>query len=79
MYAEDADGWYVPIMGCTLGDNRYWPANQIFRKLVGYKSTQSEVDSDWHAPKEFLCPSDLVSNQERPTRSGIPGRATDTI
>ncbi|UCD53183.1 MAG: prepilin-type N-terminal cleavage/methylation domain-containing protein [Phycisphaerales bacterium] len=66
LYAEDADGWYVPIMDRTLGENRYWPANQHFRKLVGYKSKQSETDSDWHAPKEFLCPSDVVSNQQRP-------------
>ena len=32
----------------------------------GYKSKQNEKDSDWHAPKEFLCPSDLVSVQKRP-------------
>lgn len=70
LYAEDADGWYVPIMDRTLGngDNRYWPSNQLFRKLVGYKSKQSIWDSDWHAPKEFLCPSDIISNQKRPDR-----------
>jgi prepilin-type N-terminal cleavage/methylation domain-containing protein/prepilin-type processing-associated H-X9-DG protein len=68
LYAEEADGWYVPIMDRTLGDNRYWPGNQLFRKLVGYKGKQNVNDSDWHAPREFMCPSDLVSIQERPDR-----------
>jgi len=64
LYAEQSDGWYVPIMDRTLGSNRYWPANQLFRQLVGYKSKQGSSDSDWHAPKEFLCPSDVISNKE---------------
>jgi prepilin-type N-terminal cleavage/methylation domain-containing protein/prepilin-type processing-associated H-X9-DG protein len=66
LYAEQADGWYVPIMDRTLGDNRYWPANQLFRTLVGYKDKQGQGDSDWHAPKEYRCPSDAISIQERP-------------
>ncbi len=64
LYAEDADGWYVPIMDRTLGD-RYWPANQLFRKLLGYKDKQGPTDSEWNAPREYLCPSDQVSIQER--------------
>ena len=43
----------------------YWPANQLFRRLLGYKDKQGPGDSDWNAPKEYLCPSDLVSIQER--------------
>jgi len=66
LYAHDADGWYVPVMDRTQGDNRYWPANQLFRKLVGYKSKQSDADSDWHAPNEFLCPSDVISKRQTP-------------
>ncbi|MHC4330147.1 MAG: type II secretion system protein, partial [Planctomycetota bacterium] len=37
LYSDDSDGWYVPIMDRTQGDNRYWPANQLFRELCGYK------------------------------------------
>lgn len=65
LYAQDCDGWYVPIMDRTQGDNRYWPANQFFRKLVGYKGKQGPTESDWHAPKEYRCPSDLISTKER--------------
>ncbi|MBN2130363.1 MAG: prepilin-type N-terminal cleavage/methylation domain-containing protein [Sedimentisphaerales bacterium] len=66
LYSEDEDGWYVPIMDRTQGDDKYWPGNQFFRKLVGYKSKEGPTDSGWHAPREFMCPSDLVSIQERP-------------
>jgi len=66
LYAHEEDGWYVPVMDRTQGSNRYWPANQLFRKLVGYKDKQSEFDSDWHAPEEFLCPTDVISKKERP-------------
>ncbi len=37
LYADEEDGWYVPVMDRTQGDNRYWPANKLFRDLVGYK------------------------------------------
>ena len=66
LYADECDGWYVPIMDRTQEDNRYWPANQLFRKLVGYRNKQGFRESGWHAPKEFRCPSDIVSLQERP-------------
>jgi prepilin-type N-terminal cleavage/methylation domain-containing protein/prepilin-type processing-associated H-X9-DG protein len=66
MYAQEQDGWYVPIMDRTQGENLYWPANQHFRKLVGYQSKQGDSEDYWHAPKEYLCPSDLVSIQQRP-------------
>ncbi|MBD3292529.1 MAG: prepilin-type N-terminal cleavage/methylation domain-containing protein, partial [Armatimonadia bacterium] len=68
LYAEDADGWYVPIMDRVNGKNRYWPANQQYRKLIGYKAKQNENDSDWHAPREYLCPSDIISIQMREDR-----------
>ncbi|MHC4497184.1 MAG: type II secretion system protein [Planctomycetota bacterium] len=38
LYSDDSDGWYVPIMDRTQGDNRYWPANQLFRELCGWDS-----------------------------------------
>jgi prepilin-type N-terminal cleavage/methylation domain-containing protein/prepilin-type processing-associated H-X9-DG protein len=66
IYADEADGWYVPIIDRTLGQDFYWPANQLFRRLLGYKDKQGPSESDWHAPKEYRCPSDLVSIQERP-------------
>ena len=66
LYADEEDGWYVPVMDRTQGTNRYWPANQLFRKLVGYKDQQGPGASDWHAPKEFLCPSDVISKKQRP-------------
>jgi prepilin-type N-terminal cleavage/methylation domain-containing protein/prepilin-type processing-associated H-X9-DG protein len=65
IYADECNGWYVPIMDRTLGDDRYWPANQLFRRLLGYKDKQGPDESDWDSPKEFRCPSDLVSIQER--------------
>ncbi|MBN1359519.1 MAG: prepilin-type N-terminal cleavage/methylation domain-containing protein [Sedimentisphaerales bacterium] len=66
LYADEQDGWYVPIMDRTQGTNLYWPANRHFRKLVGYTSKQGEDSDAWDAPKQFLCPSDLVSIQQRP-------------
>lgn len=68
LYAQDEDGWYVPIMDRTQGEDWYWPANQFYRKLVGYKDKQGELDSDWHAPRQYLCPSDVISIQKRPDR-----------
>jgi prepilin-type N-terminal cleavage/methylation domain-containing protein/prepilin-type processing-associated H-X9-DG protein len=65
LYAEQEDGWYVPIIDRTLPDNeRDWPANQLYRRLVGYKGKQGPTDSGWHAPKEFQCPSDIISRKE---------------
>lgn len=66
MYADEADGWYVPVMDRTLGDNRYWPGNRLYRDLVGYKGMKGDAAPGWHAPREFLCPSDVVSIKERP-------------
>jgi len=64
LYADSADGWYVPIIfrpaGAGSTSQITWPSNQLFRKLLGYKDKQGEGESGWHAPKEFRCPSDLV-------------------
>ncbi len=69
LYAEQCDGWYVPVMDRTLPtDVRDWPANQLYRKLIGYKDKQNLRDSDWNAPKEFLCPSDIISNKQQKDR-----------
>ena len=72
VYSDESDGWYVPIIYRPEGSGSTsqigWPSNQLFRKLLGYKAKQGEGDSDWHAPKEFRCPSDLVGIQERPDR-----------
>ncbi len=65
LYADEADGWYVPVMDRTLGDNRYWPGNQLYRDLVGYKGMKGDAAPGWHAPREFLCPSDVISTKER--------------
>ena len=65
LYADESHGWYVPIIDRTLGEDFYWPANQFFRRLLGYKDKQGPNESDWHAPKEYRCPTDLVSVQER--------------
>jgi prepilin-type N-terminal cleavage/methylation domain-containing protein/prepilin-type processing-associated H-X9-DG protein len=61
IYADECDGWYVPIIHRVGTEVRTWPANQLFRKLVGYKDREGPSDSDWHAPKEFLCPDDVIS------------------
>lgn len=65
VYADENAGWYVPIMDRTQGDNRYWPANQLFRRLLGYKDKQGRRESDWDSPREYRCPSDQISVQER--------------
>ncbi len=64
LYAQEHDGWYVPIMDRTKGGNLYWPANKRFRTLVGYTSKQGAENPHWNAPKEFLCPSDVISNKK---------------
>lgn len=64
LYSDETDGWYVPIMDRTQGDNRYWPSNRLFRELVGYKPKNVEVEEGWNAPKEFLCPADIISNKQ---------------
>lgn len=67
LYAEAHDGWYVPILYRLEGSivHYEWPHNDIFRDLLGYKDMQSTYDEwgnlQWHAPKEFLCPSDKVA------------------
>ena len=72
LYADQADGWYVPIIYRPKGGGSTtqvgWPSNQLFRKLVGYKDKQGPGDSGWHAPKEYLCPSDTISVKEQPDR-----------
>ncbi|HQG47636.1 MAG TPA: prepilin-type N-terminal cleavage/methylation domain-containing protein, partial [Sedimentisphaerales bacterium] len=65
LYSDECNGWYVPIIDRTLGKDFYWPANQLFRRLLGYKDKQGPGESDWHAPREYRCPTDLVSVQER--------------
>ncbi|MEJ2704683.1 MAG: type II secretion system protein [Sedimentisphaerales bacterium] len=64
LYADEADGWYVPIMDRTQGDDRYWPANRLFRELVGYKPKNIDVEETWNAPREYLCPSDIISKKQ---------------
>ncbi|OHB62155.1 MAG: hypothetical protein A2Y76_00760 [Planctomycetes bacterium RBG_13_60_9] len=70
LYADSADGWYVPIIHRPQGGTNTigWPSNQLFRKLIGYKGKQGETESGWHAPKEYRCPSDLVGSREREDR-----------
>jgi prepilin-type N-terminal cleavage/methylation domain-containing protein/prepilin-type processing-associated H-X9-DG protein len=64
LYANEEDGWYVPIIDrTTTGTTRTWPSNMTFRKLMGYSDMQNSSDGNWHAPKEFLCPSDVISNK----------------
>jgi prepilin-type processing-associated H-X9-DG protein len=68
LYADESDGWYVPIIyrpkGAGSQEQVGWPSNQLFRKLMGYKAMEGVGDSDWHAPKEFRCPSDRISVME---------------
>jgi prepilin-type N-terminal cleavage/methylation domain-containing protein/prepilin-type processing-associated H-X9-DG protein len=61
LYSDESDGWYVPIMDRTLGDDRYWPANVQFRELIGYKPKNAVANEGWNAPREYLCPSDRIS------------------
>lgn len=65
LYADESDGWYVPVIDRTQGKDFYWPANQFFRRLLGYKDKQGPTESTWDAPTEYRCPSDLVAMQER--------------
>lgn len=64
LYAEEEDGWYVACMDRVWRTN-YWPTNKLFRTLAGHKSKQSaeemKEDGDYAGPREFLCPSDIVS------------------
>lgn len=72
LYADDCDGWYVPIIyrpkGAGSQEQVGWPSNQLFRKLLGYKDKEGTGDSGWNAPKEFLCPSDRTSKMEMADR-----------
>lgn len=61
LYSDEADGWYVPIMDRTLGGDLYWPANQLFRELIGYKPKNATANEGWDAPREYLCPADTIS------------------
>jgi prepilin-type N-terminal cleavage/methylation domain-containing protein/prepilin-type processing-associated H-X9-DG protein len=61
LYSDEEDGWYVPIMDRTLGDNRYWPSNLQFRELIGYKPKNATANEGWDAPREYLCPADRIS------------------
>lgn len=64
LYADDCDGWYVPVMDRLRGANLYWPGNRFFRELVGYKPRGVTVKETWNAPKEYLCPSDRISTKQ---------------
>lgn len=68
LYADESDGWYVPIIyrakGAGSTEQVGWPGNTLFRKLMGYKAMQRTEEGDWNAPKEFLCPSDRTSVME---------------
>jgi prepilin-type N-terminal cleavage/methylation domain-containing protein/prepilin-type processing-associated H-X9-DG protein len=61
LYSDEEDGWYVPIMDRTMGDDLYWPANQLFRELIGYKPKNAVANEGWNAPREYLCPADTIS------------------
>jgi prepilin-type N-terminal cleavage/methylation domain-containing protein/prepilin-type processing-associated H-X9-DG protein len=67
LYAEAHDGWYVPIMDLLIDGTRTdyeWPHNDAFRDLLGYVDAESDPEGDWeqwHAPRDFLCPSDKVA------------------
>lgn len=50
LYSDEANGWYVPIMDRTLGDDRYWPSNLLFRELIGYKPKNAVSNETWNAP-----------------------------
>jgi prepilin-type N-terminal cleavage/methylation domain-containing protein/prepilin-type processing-associated H-X9-DG protein len=65
LYSDEADGWYVPIMDRTLGDDRYWPSNLQFRELIGYKPKNVVANENWNAPREYLCPGDVISIKQR--------------
>lgn len=69
IYADECDGWYVPVIHRLPTENRTWPANQLFRKLAGFKDREGPADNDpsngWNTPKEFLCPSDTIANKRR--------------
>ena len=61
LYSDEEDGWYVPIMDRTMGEDLYWPANQLFRELIGYKPKNATANEGWNAPREYLCPADRIS------------------
>ena len=64
LYAYEEDGWYVPVIDRTANNaSETWPSNPTFRRLIGYKDMQDSDDGNWHAPKEFLCPSDTISKK----------------
>jgi prepilin-type N-terminal cleavage/methylation domain-containing protein/prepilin-type processing-associated H-X9-DG protein len=70
LYADDHDGWYVPVLYRLEGSIAYyeWPLNNTFRNLLGYVAAESTYDQwgnkQWHAPKKFLCPSDEVAKDK---------------
>lgn len=65
IYSDESDGWYVPIMDRTFGEDHYWPSNLQYRELIGYKPKNAVANEDWNAPREYLCPSDMISIKQR--------------
>lgn len=78
LYADECDGWYVPVLdrqpnkNGMANESPQWPANQLFRRLVGFKdrerpslSNPDKPEDDWNTPKQFLCPSDVIANTRR--------------
>jgi prepilin-type N-terminal cleavage/methylation domain-containing protein/prepilin-type processing-associated H-X9-DG protein len=66
LYADQSDGWYVPIMDRRSGTH-YWPENKLFRTLMGYKMKEGSSPSNYYrAPKQFLCPADVIAIKQAP-------------
>ena len=65
LYSDEADGWYVPIMDRTQEEDDYWPGNVQFRELIGYKPKNIVANEGWNAPREYLCPGDMISIKQR--------------
>ena len=63
LYAEDSDGWYVPIIDRAQVDFA-WPANQLLRR-PGLQGQAGADRQHVERPREYLCPSDQVSVLER--------------
>jgi prepilin-type N-terminal cleavage/methylation domain-containing protein len=63
MYAQESDGWHVPIFNGLSPNNELWFQNPLFMKIVGmkgrkYAETVKPGDKAGTLPVEYKCPSD---------------------
>jgi prepilin-type N-terminal cleavage/methylation domain-containing protein/prepilin-type processing-associated H-X9-DG protein len=83
VYSQSYDGKYVPISyrarGTVSGSATSWvvtswPTNKLFRSIIAIgkrDNTGTVVVGDFAAPKEYLCPDDVISKNINNNTAGV--------